>query len=388
MTERKKGPIRRKATRFQPAPLIACRPHLLSLTPYPPGRPIEDVQREFGLKNVIKLASNENPLGVSPKAIAAIKRYAKDAYLYPDGSAFYLREKLASHLGVQPEMLIFGNGSDEIVVWLVITFLPPDESIVVSEHSFIRYQMGAQLVGAQFTSIPLVKWRHDLKAMAMAIGPKTRMAFLANPENPVGTMVTRREFERFLKSVPPHVMIVLDQAYFEFVRDPDYFDGIRYVEKYPNLVVLRTFSKVYGLAGLRVGYAVAHPAIVTDVDRVRPPFNVNRLAQEAAKAALDDTDFVAQSVELNEAGRAYLYAEFDRLRLPYVPSQTNFVLVHVARNGLTGADVSQALMRTGVIVRPMGGYGLPDYIRVTVGRTHENTRFVRMLERVLKATAR
>jgi len=367
----------------QKKPQLRCRPHLLALTPYPPGRPIEDVQREFGLKSVIKLASNENPLGVSPKALAAIRKHARDAYLYPDGNAYYLREALSRHLNVAPERLLFGNGSDEIVVWLVLTFLAPEESIVVSEHSFIRYQMGAQLVGARWTAVPLKNWRHDLPAMAAAIDARTRMVFLANPENPVGTMVARREFERFMKIVPPEVMVGLDQAYYEYVSDPDYFDGIDYLERYPNLVVLRTFSKIYGLAGLRVGYAIAHPDLVTDVERVRPPFNVNRLGQEAAMAALEDTEFVRQSIDLNKAGRDYLYGEFERLALEHVPSHTNFVLVRVAREGLTGAQVTHELMRRGVIVRPMGGYGLPDWIRVTVGRVRENVTFVNMLEEVL-----
>jgi histidinol-phosphate aminotransferase len=244
--------------------------------------------------------------------------------------------------------------------------------------------MAAQLIGARWKTVPLVEWRHDLRAMAQAVSSLTRMIFLANPENPIGTMVGRGEFERFLKAVPRRVVIVLDQAYFEYVQDKDYFNGIDYIGRYPNLIVLRTFSKVYGLAGLRIGYGVAHPQIVSDVDRVRPPFNVNRLAQEAAVAALEDADFVRRSVESNETGRRYLYGEFERLGLEYVPSQTNFVLVRVGREGLDGTMVAQEMMRRGVIVRPMAGFGLRDYVRITIGLPPENRLAVRVLEAVLR----
>lgn len=363
---------------------IACRSHLRSLAPYPPGRPIEEVQREFGLKRVIKLASNENPLGPSPKALAAIRRHAREVSLYPDGNVYYLRQALSHHLCVRPEQLVFGNGSDEVVIWLALTYLSPRETIIVSKHSFIRYQMAAQLVGARWKTIPMADWHHDLRAMARAVSSRTRMILLANPENPVGTMVRRKDFERFLRSVPRRVLIVLDQAYFEYVQDADYFDGIDYLDRHPNLVVLRTFSKAYGLAGLRIGYGVADPQIVTDVNRVRPPFNVNRLAQEAATAALDDVDFLRRSVEVNEAGRRYLYGEFERLGLDYVPSQTNFVLVRVGSNGSDGTAIAGEMMRHGVIVRPMAGYGLPDYVRVTIGRPRDNASAVRILKKVLQ----
>jgi len=376
-----KGRKRRRAGSKAP---IACRRHLRSLAPYPPGRPIEEVQREFGLKRVIKLASNENPLGPSPKALEAIRRRAREVNLYPDGNVYYLGQALSRHLRVRPEQLMFGNGSDEIVVWLALAYLSPRETIIVSEHSFIRYQMAAQLIGARWKTIPLTQWRHDLRAMARAVSSRTRMIFFANPENPVGTMVKRQEFERFLKAVPPRVLIVLDQAYFEYVQDADYFDGIEYLGRYPNLVVLRTFSKAYGLAGLRIGYGVANPKIVTDVNRVRPPFNVNRLAQEAAVAALDDVDFLRQAVEVNEAGRRYLYGEFERLGLDYVPSQTNFVLIRVGNETCDGTAIAHEMMRRGVIVRPMAGYELPDYIRITIGLPAENRLAMRVLEKVVE----
>ena len=371
--------------RFTSRRRIACRPHLLELAPYPPGRPIEEVQREYGLTHVIKLASNENPLGPSPKAVAAIRRCLRTAHLYPDGNVFYLRQALSRYHGVRPEHLMFGNGTDELIIWLALTYLAPRDTMIISQFSFVRYQMAAQLVGARYRTIPLVEWRHDLRAMARAVSPGTRAIFLANPENPVGTMVGRREFERFLAAVPKRVLIVLDQAYYEYVQSKDYFNGIEYVERHPNLVVLRTFSKAHGLAGLRVGYGVADPQIVNDVNRVRPPFNVNRLAQEAAIAALDDAEFLRRSIEVNEAGRRYLYGEFERLGLEYVPSQTNFVLVRVGSGSADGAAVAQAMMRRGVIVRPMSGFGLLDYIRITIGRPAENRLAVRTLEKVLRS---
>jgi len=364
-------------------PIIACRAHLKALAPYPPGRPIEEVQREYGLRRVIKLASNENPLGPSPKAMAALRRHIREAHLYPDGNVFYLREALSRHLRVRPERLMFGNGSDELIIWLALTYLGPRDSIIISQYSFVRYQMAAQLVGVRWKTIPLVEWRHDLRAMARAVVSHTRIIFLANPENPVGRMVGRAEFERFLKAVPRNVLIVLDQAYYEYVQAKDYFNGIDYIGRYPNLVVLRTFSKVYGLAGLRIGYGVAHPQIVRDVNRVRPPFNVNRLAQEAAIAALDDKAFVRRSIQLNEAGRRYLSGEMDRLGLEYVPSQTNFILVRVGCEGVDAAAIAQGMMRRGVIVRPMTGFGLSDYVRITIGLPAENRLAVRVLKKVL-----
>lgn len=366
-----------------PRPPIPCRAHLKALLPYPPGRPIEEVQREFGLKSVIKIASNENPLGPSPKALAAMRKHARDVHLYPDGNAYYVRQALSRHLGVAPEQLVFGNGSDEVVIWLALTFLSPRESIVVSEHSFIRYQMAAQLVGARFKAVPLTNWCHDLPAMAKAVSKTTKMLFLANPENPLGTMVGRKEFERLLKAVPRRVMVVVDQAYFEYVDAPDYFNGIDYLDENPNLVVLRTFSKAYGLAGLRLGYGVAHPELVTDVNRVRPPFNVNRPAQEAAIAALGDEAFLRRSIEVNNEGRHYLCDEFEKIGLKHIPSYTNFVLVNVATGDLDGSAVTQHLMRRGVIVRPMGGYGLPEYVRISVGLPKENARCIRELKKVL-----
>jgi len=363
-------------------PAFECRPHLKALAPYPPGRPIEDVRREYGLEKVIKMASNENPLGPSPKAVEALRRCAREVNFYPDGNAYYLRRALSRKLGVAPDHLMFGNGSDELVVWLALTYLSPRDSVIVSEHSFIRYRMAAQLIGARWKTIPLAGWSHDLDAMARAVTPSTRMIFLANPENPVGTIVGRREFERFLASVPPSVLIILDQAYFEYVRHKDYFDGIDYIAGHPNLVVLRTFSKAYGLAGLRIGYGIAHPDVVADVNRVRPPFNVNRPAQEAAIAALEDSGFLRRAIETNEAGRRYLYGEFEKLGLEYVPSHTNFVLVRVGRAGRDGAWFAREMMKRGVIVRPMGGYGLPDHIRVTIGRAGDNRTFVKVLKEV------
>ncbi len=370
--------------KLSPNRTVACNPHLLALAPYPPGRPIEEVQREYGLKRVIKLASNENPLGPSPRAVAALKRHARQLHLYPDGNVYYLRQALSRRLGVAPDQLMFGNGSDELILWLALTYLSPRDTMIVSQYSFVRYQMAAQLVGARFKTVPLKNWQHDLPAMASAVDKNTRAIFLANPENPVGTMVGRKAFERFLRAVPRRILIVLDQAYYEYVQASDYFNGIEYIARHPNLVVLRTFSKAYGLAGLRVGYGVAVPEIVKDVDRVRPPFNVNRAGQEAAAAALDDAEFLQRSISVNEEGRRYLYDQFERLGLEYVPSQTNFVLVRAGREGKDGAAVAEAMMRRGVIVRPMGGFGLKDYVRITIGLPRENRLAVRILEEIVR----
>ncbi|MBM3334136.1 histidinol-phosphate transaminase [Candidatus Sumerlaeota bacterium] len=372
-------------SRNQPRKTLSCRPHLLALQPYSPGRPIEDVQREYGLRNVIKLASNENPLGPSPKAVAAIRRSVRNTHLYPDGHAYYLRQALSRYHGVRPDQLMFGNGTDELIIWLALTYLSPRDSVIVSQYSFVRYQMAAQLVGARWKTIPLDGWQHNLRAMARAVGPSTRIIFLGNPDNPVGTIVGRKEFERFLKAAPRRVLIVLDQAYYEYVQAKDYFSGIEYVAENPNLVALRTFSKAYGLAGLRIGYGVAHPQIVSDVNRVRPPFNVNRLAQEAAIAALGDNDFLRRTVEANEAGRRYLCGEFDRLGLEHVPSHTNFVLVRAGRPHANGDAIAQAMMRQGVIVRPMTSLGLTDYVRITIGLPRENRRAISVLRRVLRS---
>jgi histidinol-phosphate aminotransferase len=360
------------------------RKALEGLTPYPPGKPIEEVQREFGLTEVVKLASNENPYGPSPKAVEAIALEAKELHLYPESGCHYLRLKLANRLNVPAEYLIFGNGSDEVVAMLTMAFLDETTNIVCSERTFIRYEMGATSMGAQTRHVPMKDWRHDVAALAAAADANTRFLFIGNPDNPVGSAISAKEFGQLLSSVPKSVMVVLDEAYYEYACSwPDYPRSVELVQSHPNLIVLRTFSKAYGLAGIRLGYGIGHPDLWNPVDRIRPPFNANRLAQAAALAALDDTEHMARTLEGNRAGLDYFYAQFDELGLPYVPSHANFVLADMKR---PAAPLYDALLRRGVVVRPMGMYGLTNHLRISVGLPRENEIFIDALRQVLKTS--
>jgi histidinol-phosphate aminotransferase len=357
------------------------RPELASLKPYPPGKPIEEVQREQGISEVTKLASNENPYGPSPLAVAAITAHLSELHLYPESGCYYLRKKLADKLGVPENTLMFGIGSDEIVALMTTAFLDCNSNIVCSEHTFVRYEMGAMAMGAEVRRVPLKNWQHDVDAILREINPATRMVFIANPENPVGAAIPSSAVRRLVEGVPAGVILVLDEAYYEFARDwADYPESIAWLPEFPNLVITRTFSKAYGLAGLRVGFAVGNPDIWNIVDRIRPPFNVSRIAQEAALAALDDTEHLAKTVTGNRAGLDYLYAELEKLGLEYVPSHANFVLVDMKRPAL---PVYESLLRHGVIVRPMGIYNLPEHLRISVGLPAENKILVEALTRVL-----
>ncbi len=357
------------------------RQELENLQPYPPGKPIEEVQREHGLTDVVKLASNENPYGPSPMAIEAIKAELSELHLYPESGCFYLRKKLADRLGVPAENLLFGNGSDEVVALMTMAFLDEQTNIVCSERTFIRYEMGATSMGARTIRVPMKDWRHDVDALAKAIDANTRFVFVANPDNPIGSGVTAAEIRRLLESVPSSVIVVLDEAYYEYARAwSEYPDSIALLSEFPNLVVLRTFSKAYGLAGIRLGFGIGHPQIWNAVDRVRPPFNVNRLAQVAAQAALDDTDHLRRTVDGNRAGLKYLYTELERLGLEFVPSYANFVLVNMKRPAL---PLYESLLQRGVIVRPMGIYQLPEHLRISVGLPQENETFIAALSKVL-----
>ncbi|MCL5270723.1 MAG: histidinol-phosphate transaminase [bacterium] len=364
-------------------PPPAINPHLANLAPYPPGKPIEEVQREYGLESVIKLASNENPNGPSPRALKAMAAVAGEMHLYPDGSGFYLKAALAARLGVAPAELILGNGSDEIVVFLALAYLRPGLELITSDHAFVRYRMAAELAGAQTRLVPMKDMRHDLKAIAAAVGPATAMICLDVPCNPTGTIVARRDLTTFLKKIPPRVIVVLDQAYHEFAAgDPGYVDGFALRAAFPNLVVTRTFSKAYGLAGLRIGYAAARPEIVNDLDRIRPPFNTSRLAQAAALAALDDAAHVRRTVQANARGLAQLEKGLRALGCATWPSRANFILTDLHRNG---NEVFQTLLERGVVTRPMGGYGLSSCLRISVGAPAENRRCLAALKEVLSA---
>jgi histidinol-phosphate aminotransferase len=353
-----------------------------TLTPYPPGKPIEEVERELGIQGSIKLASNENPLGPSPRAVAAVAAALDGMHRYPDGSAFYLRRRLAERHRVSPDDMLVGNGSNEIIELVVRTFLRPRDEAVMADQAFVIYRMVVQAVAATPRVIPLRNFTHDLEAIAEAVTPRTRLVFLANPNNPTGTIFRRREWKAFLRALPVRQLIVVaDDAYADYVEDPEYPDTIaeRGDGSVP-VVTLRTFSKLYGLAGLRIGYAVAPGAVIEAMQRIRQPFNVNALALVGALAALDDQEHVRRTLEVNHQGMRMLSGAFDRLRLPFVPSAANFILVRVGQ----GLAVYEALLRRGVIVRPMDGYGLPEYLRVTIGLPEENRRFVEALEAVLR----
>ncbi len=352
--------------------------YIEELVPYPPGRPIEEVERELGLRPV-KLASNENPLGPSPRAVEAIKRALAGLNRYPDGSCFYLRRKLAERLGVAEDMLIFGNGSNEIIELLVRVFVREGDQVIMADPSFAVYPLVVRAQGGVPVRVGLDEnLRISLKAMADAVTERTRLVFIANPNNPTGTIVRKDEVEWFLNGLPEGVVVCLDEAYYEYVQDEGFPRSLDYVREGREVVVLRTFSKIHGLAGLRIGYAIAHPQIVDYLNRVRQPFNVNSLAQIGAVEALNDTDHIERSIENNIKGLAYLYREIEKLGYPFVKTEANFFLIKVG----DGEGFYRRLLEKGIIVRPMKGFGLAEYIRVTVGTEHENRAFINALREI------
>jgi len=356
--------------------------YIRSLIPYEPGKPIEEVEREYGISGSVKLASNENPLGPSPRALSALRERLPDLHLYPDGDCFYLKRALAKKLAVDPESLIFGNGSNEIIELAVRTFLRPGDEAVMAEQAFVVYELIVQAVGGERKTVPLKNFTHDLMAIADTITPRTRLVFLANPNNPTGTIYRRSDWEAFLARIPPGVLVIVDEAYFEYVGAADYPNSLDYHARHPAILTLRTFSKLYGLAGLRIGYGIGASDVIALMQRVRQPFNVNAPAQWAALAALEDADHVQRSLEVNRQGMKYLEAEFTRLGLAYVPSHANFILVRVGN----GPEVFQRLLRQGVIVRPMVGYKFLEHVRVTVGTMVENQKLIDALERVIQSS--
>jgi histidinol-phosphate aminotransferase len=359
-------------------------PWIQSLDPYPPGKPIEELEREYGVVGSIKLASNENPLGPSPKALAALQGVLAQLHRYPDGSCYYLRRALGRKYGVSPEATLVGNGSNELIELIVRTFIRQGDEAVMADQAFVIYRMVVQAHGGKWTCVPLRNFTHDLEAIADAITPATRVVFLANPNNPTGTIFFRRQWEDFLRAVRSDVVIVMDEAYAEFVEDPAYPDSLSVLQQSRPLIVLRTFSKIYGLAGLRVGYGLARPELVDMMNRVRAPFNVSTIAQLAAVAALDDDEHVNRVRAVNREGMAFLREAFARLGLEVVPSWANFLLVRVG-NALR---VYESLLREGVIVRPVGVYGFPEHVRITIGLPQENERLVETLTRVLAVEER
>ncbi len=351
---------------------IPVRENISQLVPYPPGKPIEELERELGITGSIKLASNENPLGPSQKAVEAVAKALAGLHRYPDGSCYYLKEKLSAILGVPQEMITFGNGSNEIIELIIRAYLAPGEEAIMGDPSFAVYPIVVKCVGGISRLVPLKDMRHDLEAMAAHINKKTRIIFIANPNNPTGTTVTGAEFDAFMKKVPEDVIVCVDEAYVEFVRGADFPDTLYYIKEGRAVVMLRTFSKIYGLAGLRVGYGVAHPEIMDFINRVRQPFNVNTLAQIGAIAALDDRVHLERTRENNAKGLQYLFTELRKLGFECVDTEANFFLVKVGN----GKAVYEALLKKGVIVRPMASYNMPEYIRITVGLPEENKRFL------------
>ncbi len=358
--------------------MIPVPDNIKTLTPYVPGKPIEELERELGITGSIKLASNENPLGPSPKAIAAIKRAAEGINRYPDGSGFYLTQALAKKYGVEPGQVVLGNGSNELIELLVRTFVQPGDEVVSADPSFVVYAMITQASGGTNVIVPCRDLRHDLDAMAERITPRTKIVFIANPNNPTGTMNTKAEMDRFMGRVPNRVIVAVDEAYFEYVTHADYPDSLDYVKERRNVLALRTFSKIYGLAGLRIGYGITTPEIAELMNKVRQPFNTNALAQIGAVAALADRKHVEKSIANNNEGRQFLYQSFGRLGISYVPTETNFIYFKTA---MDGKDLYTTLLKQGVIIRPMGG----QHLRVTIGTPEENKRFVDEIEKVIKA---
>jgi len=361
--------------------LIAqMRPTIHEMEPYVPGKPIAEVQKEYGIQDVIKLASNENPLGPSEKVKDAIRNILDDLHRYPDGSASAVKAALAQHFELSEDYFIVGNGSDEVIKLLSETFLQPGDEVVLPVPSFSEYLFGTLLMAAKPVTVALQSdFTYDVDAMLAAITPRTKMLYLCSPNNPTGTYATKEQLDRLINELPEGVVVVLDEAYNEYAVAGDYPQGTDYVRSEKPVIVMRTFSKLYALAALRIGYAIAHPTIISFVNRVREPFNVNTVAQVAAVTALSDEEHVALARETNERGKAILYAGFDAMGLHYIPTQTNFILVDVENEAM---GVFDALMRRGLIVRS-GFAGLPTWIRVTVGKEHENERLLRELVAVL-----
>lgn len=360
------------------------QPQILGIHPYIPGKPVSELQRELGLTYISKLASNENPLGSSPKAIVAIQNSLKDISRYPDGSAFELKTDLARFLGVKQTQIVLGNGSNELLELIARVFAGRGDEIIYSQYAFAVYPISAQVVGATGIEVPAINWGHDLNAMLAAITDKTKLIYIANPNNPTGTQFNRLQWEAFISQVPKEVVVVLDEAYLEYAKSFDseqgYPDGCDYLQDYPNLLVSRTFSKAYGLASLRVGYVLGCDEIIQYINQLRAPFNVNQLAQVAACSALSDQAFVAESVLLNQQGMRQLIEGLEALSVSYIPSVGNFICIDL---GDAALEMNQKLLVEGVIVRPLANYGMPSFLRVSIGKQVENQHFMDALKTVL-----
>ena len=358
---------------------MLTRKNILKIKPYIPGKPIEEHKRELCLKSAIKLASNENALGPSVKAVQAIKAAVGQINRYPDGDCFYLKKKLARKLKLRPENLVFGCGSDEIIILAIRAFVEPSDEVVIADPTFLIYQLASAICGAKTKLVPLKDFRYDLRAMKKAISPKTKMVFIANPDNPCGTYVSKKEVAEFMRGLPKKVIVYFDEAYYELVVKKDFPDTLKYLNS-RNVIVARTFSKAYGLSGLRIGYGIAKPEIIDYLNRVREPFNVNSLAQVGALAALDDAAHLRRTRKLLGEGKAYLYKNLQKLRLSFVKSATNFILINA---GQQAQGIYRKLLKKGVIVRNMRAWGMNNFIRVTVGTMPENRRFIKALKEII-----
>lgn len=361
---------------------IQAPDYIRNIAPYQGGKPITELAREMGLQvhDIVKLASNENPLGISPKAEYAIQEAILDIARYPDGNSFALRDVVSNKFGVTHQQIVFGNGSNDILELAARAFLTAGSETIYSQHAFAVYPLVTQATGAKGVVVPAVNYGHDLAAMLKAITANTRIIFIANPNNPTGTLLDKDLVYAFLKQVPAHILVVLDEAYDEYLSIDNKSEAINWLPQFPNLLISRTLSKAYGLAGLRIGFGLCHADIADMMNRVRQPFNVNNVAQAAAIASLQDDDFVARSYALNQAGMAQLTQGFDKLGLSYIPSFANFISVKVG----DAAAVNQKLLQNGVIVRPVANYEMPEYLRVSIGLFSENAKFLSVLEQILK----
>jgi histidinol-phosphate aminotransferase len=356
-----------------------ANPQLRELAVYEPGKPIEETARELGADpaSIIKLASNENPLGPSPKALAAMRDALDSTHLYPDGGGYYLREALAAKLGCARENIILGSGSNEVLEFLGHAFLNVRDDVITSEHAFIAYKLIAAVFGARTIEVPSPDLRHHLDAMIAEITPRTRLIFIANPNNPTGTLLTQAEIDGFVAALPEHIVVAFDEAYFEYVDNPP--DTLQFIRERRNVIILRTFSKIQGLASLRIGYGVAHPELIQVLQKTRQPFNVNGLAQTAAIAALQDDQHQAETKRITDEGRAYLQEQFAAMNLPFAPSAANFVLVKVG----DGGAVFKQLLQHNIIVRALKGYHLAEWVRISIGTMEQNRACIAALKKVL-----
>jgi histidinol-phosphate aminotransferase len=351
--------------------------HIKTIKPYVPGKPIEELERELGISGSIKLASNENPLGPSPSAIRALRQGLRDLNRYPDGNCFHLKKALSEKLGLSPDEILFGNGSNELIDLAVRTFLNPGDEAIMAHPSFVVYSSIVQAMNGKCITIPLKDWRHDLDSMASAITEKTKIIFIANPNNPTGTINTKSEMDAFMDRIPDNVLVVVDEAYCEYVTSSDYADSMKYMKQGRDILILRTFSKIHGLAGLRIGYGIANSALIAEMNKVRQPFNVNTLAQRAALASLKDEHHIAKIKKINERGKKYLYKELKSMNIICIPTEANFIYI-ILKNDIAHSLYND-LLKQGVIVRPMGLREL----RVTIGLPEENKKLIETMKTVI-----